>query len=255
MQSPLLTSHDAGIVTFTLNYPEKCNALNEILVSEMIQQLQAVDKNPAARVVILQGNGKDFCAGADLNWLMGPANDHAAQLLAKLFNTLYQLTKPTIILLQGNVYGGGLGLVACCDIAIASKTANFCFSEVKLGLIPAIIAPYCIAAMGRRAAQYYFLTAQSFNADEAQRLGLIRQIVQQQDLQASGQALAKTLLANSPQAMRAAKGLLNDCCCLLHPESSVDKTIERLIIQQRTADAQEGFKAFKEKRKPNWNGS
>jgi methylglutaconyl-CoA hydratase len=260
MQSTLLVHIQSGIATLTLNRPEKNNALNKDLVVEMTQQLLSIDQNPEVRVLILQAAGKDFCAGADLNWLMDRGNAdkasfeaNAPQLLANLMWNLHQFSKPTIALVQGNTYGGGLGLIACCDMAIISATASFCFSEVKLGLIPAIIAPYCIAAMGRRAAHYYFLSAEIFNADEAYRLGLIQQITQPGDLHASGQKLATTLLANSPQAMKATKRLINGACLLPDKDFFTTKTAEWLIAQQTSDEAQEGFRAFTEKRKPSWS--
>ena len=208
MKNILLFELQYGIATLTLNRPEKRNALNEALVTALLERLEEINNNPEIRVVILQASGQDFCAGADIHWLMGEDNDQAVKLLTKLFYKLQQLNKPTLALVQGNVYGGGLGLAACCDIAIASFTAVFCFPEVKLGLIPAIIAPYCIAAIGRRAAQYYFLTAETFKADEACRIGLIQKAVAQADLYSDGLLLAKKILTNKPEAINAAKSLI-----------------------------------------------
>jgi len=208
MNKSVLFKLESGIATLTLNRPEKRNALNGELVIDLLEQLEKVNNNPQIHIVILQANGKDFCAGADIHWLIGPNNDQAVKLLTDLFYKLQQLNKPTIALIQGNVYGGGLGLVACCDIGIASSTAIFCFPEVKLGLIPAIIAPYCIAAIGRRAAQHYFLTAEIFDSKEAYRISLIQRIVEEDNLLADGLLLAKKILDNKPEAVGLAKSLI-----------------------------------------------
>lgn len=207
MQKIITIDIQSGIATLTLCRAEKHNALNKALVAQFLEHLLWIEKNNDVRVVILQAIGKSFCSGADLNWFRTDT-DTAVQDLKILMQTLNQLSKPTIALIQGNVYGGGLGLIACCDIAISSTEVQFCFPEVKLGLVPAIIAPFCIAAMGQRAAQYYFLTAQSFDASEAYRLGLIQEITRQENLYIKGQALAHTLLANNTVAMAMTKRLV-----------------------------------------------
>lgn len=211
MNKLILFELKSGIATLTLNRPEKRNALNEDLVTALLEQLEKINSNSEIHVVILKANGKDFCAGADINWLgnsFKSTNDQAVKLLTHLFYTLQQLNKPTIALIQGHVYGGGLGLVACCDIAMASSTAVFCFPEVGLGLIPTIIAPYCITAIGRRAAQYYFLTAEIFDAKEAYRIRLIQKIVEENNLFTEGKSLAKKILDNKPEAVSQAKYLI-----------------------------------------------
>jgi methylglutaconyl-CoA hydratase len=243
---------ESQIGILTLNRPEKHNALNNILANEILAHLQEVNNNPEIRVLILQGNGQNFCAGADLHWLMDD-NNTAGEVLAELLYTLQQLTKPTIALAQGNIYGGGIGLLSCCDIALSDNTASFCFPEVKLGLIPAIIAPYCIAAIGKRAAQYYFLSALPFDAKQACYLGLVHRIINsQENIYKEGLKLAKNLLANSPQSMAAVKCLLNDASLMPSKIFFSKTTVKWLNNQKKTPDAQEGFQAFLEKRKPRW---
>jgi methylglutaconyl-CoA hydratase len=165
---------------------------------------------------------------------------------------LNELRKPTLALVQGPAFGGGVGLVACCDIAIAAESASFCLSEVRLGLIPAAISPYVIAAMGERAARRYFLSAERFSAAEAQRLGLVHEVLPDEQLEARGQHLAKALLAGGPRALQAAKKLISEVGRRPLDEDLVEDTARRIAGLRSGKEAREGIAAFLEKRKPRW---
>lgn len=238
------------ITTLTLNRPEIHNAFDDELIRELTEKLQHLEHDPETRVVILAAEGKSFCAGADLQWMQKMANYSEAENiqdafgLARLMRTLNTLSKPTIALVQGAAYGGGVGLVACCDIALAVPEANFCFSEVKLGLVPAVISPYTIAAIGERAARRYFLSAERFGAEEALRLGLIHQIVPAPELVTAGISLAQLLLKNGPVAMRATKQLIAEVARQSLTPSLIQKTVECIAKARVSEEGQERLKGF-----------
>lgn len=246
-----------GILTLTLNRPDYHNAFNEEVIKKFHSQLLKADQDSHVRIVIIRANGKHFSAGADLGWMKKmisyseAENISDAMTLMSLLKTLYSMSKPTIALTHGSAIGGGVGLLACCDIVLAEEEANFCFSEVKLGLIPATIAPYVIRAMGSRATQYLFLTAKRFDAITAQRLGLVHEIVPQKSLDSTCQTVCDQLLSNGPFALKATKGWL------AHLDSMNEEFLvesAKLIAKIRTsAEAQEGLKAFFEKRKAQWD--
>jgi methylglutaconyl-CoA hydratase len=254
----LLLTINNNIATLTLNRPDIHNAFDDVLIKDLTLQLQQLDKDPQVRVVLLAANGKSFSAGGDINWMQRMAryseqeNMQDALALAQLMQTLNSLSKPTIALVQGAAYGGGVGLVACCDIALAAPSVSFCLSEVKLGLIPAAIGPYAIAAMGERAARRYFLTAERFDVQEAYRLGLVHEVVASDELINRGQQLATQLLMNSPQALLTAKQFIAK---VVH--KPMDETITHLSATtiahlRASSEGQEGLSAFLEKRKPAW---
>lgn len=254
----LLINQNESITTITLNRPEIHNAFDDELIQQLTTTLEKINNDKTVRVVILAANGKSFCAGADLKWMQKMANYlrdenlQDAHALAKLMKTLNDLNKPTIALVQGAAYGGGVGLVACCDIAIASTEASFCFSEVKIGLVPAIISPYSIRAIGERAARRYFLTAEKFSAEEAYRLGLVHLVVPPAELNTTSEKIAKTLLNNSPQAVTAAKQLIAKVTDQAIDNDLIQTTVECIADIRVSAEGQEGLKAFLEKRSPNW---
>ncbi len=259
-QFALLTSITMeGIATITLNRPERHNAFDDVLITELTTTLQQLEETPNLRALILRANGKHFCAGADANWMRRMVDYTAAEnlrdahQLAELMNTLYHFSKPTIALAHGAAYGGGIGLIACCDIALATHSAQFCFSEVKLGLVPATISPYVIAAIGERAARYYFLTAERFDAKNALTLGLIRDVVAEDELITKGEALASQLLINAPQAIAAAKQLVTSVAGQPIDATLRSFTAECIATLRSTPEAQEGLKAFLEKRPPAWS--
>jgi methylglutaconyl-CoA hydratase len=256
----ILTNIDnRGVATVTMNRPELHNAFDDILIDELTDVLRELDEDPDVRVVVLAASGKSFSAGADLNWMRRMAdysyeqNLADAEGLAELMRTLDTLSKPTIALVQGAAYGGGVGLVACCDIAIALSRASFCLSEVKLGLFPAVISPYVVAAIGSRASRRYFLTAEPINADEALHLGLVHQVVaDEQKLNEAVEATLDRLLANSPAAMAGAKLLVADVAGRRIDAALIADTAGRIADQRSSREGREGLSAFLEKRAPFW---
>ena len=202
------------VATLRMQRPEVHNAFDARLVAEMTQALQQLDRDDSVRAVVLTGAGSTFSAGADLNWMKGMAaageleNRRDSLRLAKLMHSLAFLSKPTVARVNGSCYGGGVGLVACCDIALGAEGAKFSLSEVKLGLVPAVISPYVIAAIGTRQARRYFLSAEVFPAEEAKRIGLLHECVAGTELDAALDRLLHWLLKGGPAAQREAKLLV-----------------------------------------------
>ena len=262
MAEPMfLEAVDAGgVARLVLNRPEVHNAFNDALIAELTAALKRLEQDPEVRAVLLAAEGKSFSAGADLNWMKRMAgysteeNRADARGLAGLMRTLNDLAKPTIALVQGAAYGGGVGLVACCDIAIAATRASFCLSEVKLGLIPAVISPYVIAAIGARASRRYFLTAERFDAEAALRLGLVQEVVAPEELEAAGRRVLDALLAGGPEAQAAAKRLVRDMAGRPVDDALVEETARRIAEVRAGAEAREGVSAFLEKRRARFAG-
>ncbi len=247
-----------GRATLTLNRPEMHNAFDDTLISALTSELKRLERDKSVRVVLLAARGKSFSSGADLNWMRRMAdysfeeNLTDAIELADLMKTLANLSKPTIALVQGAAIGGGVGLVACCDIAIASENVSFCLSEVKLGLIPAVISPYVAAAIGPRATRRYFLTAERFDAAEAHRLGLVHEVVRPDELNARVERLSHQLLQNGPQAMASVKALVAEVALSSLDDDLIADTAERIAEIRASDEGREGLSAFLEKREPNW---
>jgi len=243
-----------GVVTLTLNRPDKRNAFNIEMINELSEALIQADKDDNARAVILRGAGKHFCAGADLEWMKASqdisakANQQDSLTLANLMATLDNFSKPVITVVQGSVYGGGLGLVACSDIVLSDRSASFCLSETKLGLIPAIIGPYVIAAIGIRQARRYMLTAEPFGIANALEYGLVHELhdVGKSDLAIKD--VLKHLMQTAPHAVQEAKTFIRQY------QMDVDqKATAQVIAKIRVGkEAQEGMAAFLEDRKPAW---
>lgn len=255
----LLTDIDErGCTTLTLNNPEQHNAFDDRMIAELTAALLKLKDNPQVRVVILAANGKSFSAGADLNWMRRMAdytqeeNIQDALALAKLMKTLNELPQPTIARVQGAAFGGGVGLVAACDIAIASERSSFCLSEVKLGLIPAAISPYVIMAIGPRQARRYFLTAERFSAAEALRIGLLHQLCPEADLVSTCEQICHQLLQNGPQALGEAKRLIRDVAGRSVDGELIQLTAERIAAIRASDEGREGLSAFLDKQKPSW---
>ncbi len=255
-----LLSHidNQGLATITLNRPDIHNAFDEELIRLLSQTIGQFDNDPAIRVIKLVANGKSFSAGADLNWMQKMAqytqkeNQADAIRLAHLFEGLTRISKPTIALVQGAAIGGGVGLVAACDIAIAAENAVFQLSEVKLGLIPAVVSPYIISAIGTRAARRFFLTGEKFSAQEALRLGLVHQVVPHDQLAAAAKHFCTNLLQNGPRAMAAAKDLVYRHHNTEHTKEMLTETAGRIAEIRVSEEGREGITAFLEKRKPLW---
>lgn len=228
------------------------------MIAELTSALEALAADDAVRVVILAAAGKSFSAGADLQWMRRMAGyDRAANLadaraLAGLMRTLDTLPQATIARVQGAAFGGGVGLVACCDIAVASDAAGFCLSEVRLGLIPAVISPYVVTAIGARAARRYFLTAERFDAATALRLGLVHQVVAAGALDATVAALADAICLGGPAAIAAAKALVHDVAATAPTDRLIDDTAARIAEIRASPEGREGVAAFLESRPPSW---
>ncbi|MDB5967073.1 MAG: enoyl-CoA hydratase/isomerase family protein [Polaromonas sp.] len=248
----------AAVATVTLNRPDVRNAFNEEVIAELTQVFVELDGCDDVRCVVLAANGKAFCAGADLNWMRRMADyTHAQNLadaaqLATMMRTIFECRKPTIARIQGDVYAGGTGLVAACDIAVTVDTAGYCLSEVRLGLIPATISPYVIRAMGPRAAHRYFLTAERFDAVEALRIGFVHEVVTADELDARVAGLASALVNAGPQAVRLCKKLVLDVAGQEITQKLIDMTVAGIADVRVTPEGREGVQSFLQKRKPNW---
>lgn len=258
-QTVLLELNNQGVAQLIINRPEVHNAFDDAVIAELISKLEAVDENPEVRVLVLRSNGKNFSAGADLAWMKRMAkNSHQENLndagqLARLMECLNNLSKPTIALVQGAAYGGAVGLAACCDIVIATEASQFCLSEVKIGLIPAVISPYVVRAIGERQSRRYFVSAEPFSASLAQQFGLVHEIVADNELLDDAcQRMVKQLSRNSPQGMKAAKDLVFAVSTKVINQEVIDDTALRIADIRVSEEGQEGLTAFLEKRKPNW---
>jgi methylglutaconyl-CoA hydratase len=244
--------------TIWLNRPDTRNAFNETMIADITQAFRDLGAQDDVRAIVLAGRGVAFCAGADLNWMKKMAgysrdeNRADAAQLADMLHVIYSCPKPVVAKVQGDCYAGGMGLVAACDIAIAAEPANFCLSEVKLGLIPATISPYVIKAMGENASRRYFLTAERFPAQEAQRVGLVHMTTPVQELDAAVEGIVKALVANSPNAVREAKRLVRDVAGQPVNAALIADTAERIADIRASEEGREGVRSFLEKRKPAW---
>ena len=248
--------NNIGLVA--LSRPDVHNAFNDTLIAELTTVLQALDAEAAVRAVVLTGHGKSFCAGADLNWMKkmagyGEAENLAdARGLALMLRTLNGLSKPTVACVRGAAFGGGVGLVACCDIAVAAHDAIFSLSEAKLGLIPATISPYVIEAIGARQARRYFLTAERFTAAEAFRIGLVHDIVPEPELDARINQLLGDLLVAGPVAQLECKALIRGVAHKPIDADVIAGTAEHIAAVRASPEGKEGVAAFLAKRSPKW---
>ena len=248
------------IATATLLREDVRNAFNDEVIAELTQVFTELGQREDVRVIVLAANGKAFCAGADLNWMRRMAdytrdeNLADAAKLAEMLRVIATCPKPTIARVQGDVYAGGLGLVAACDGAVAADTAGFCVSEVKIGLIPATISPYLVRAMGARAAQRYFLTAERFSAAEAHRIGLVHEVVAATGLEATVDAIAGALATASPEAVRICKRLIDEVTDQPITPELIASTVQGIADIRASAQGKEGVQAFLQKRKPSWLG-
>jgi methylglutaconyl-CoA hydratase len=248
----------AAVAVVTLNRPDMHNAFDEVLIAELTAALQRLDRDQNVRAVVLTGAGKSFCAGADLNWMKKMAsfsrqqNLADAKALAKMLQTLNKLSKPTIARVHGAVFGGGVGLVACCDIAVGELNAVFALSEARLGLIPATIAPYVIEAIGARAARRYFLSGERFTAAEAFRLGLLHDLAPLADLDGLINEILGALVTAGPAAQAECKALIRAVAHRPADASVIADTARRIARVRASPEAREGVAAFLSKRKASW---
>ncbi len=246
------------IATLRLNRPAVRNALNEVLIADLSAAIRAVSEQPHVRIIVLTAQGDTFCAGADLDWMARMAqHDQAenladARALADMLHQFDQCPKPIIARVQGDAYGGGIGLISVCDIALALETANFALSEVKLGLVPATISPYVMRAIGARQMRRYALSAEKFCATTAQRIGLIHEVCTTENFERAFESLIAALLHASPQAIASTKQLITQVSD--HPINPLLRELTAsAIAQARTSeDGREGVAAFLEKCKPRW---
>jgi len=249
-------SIENNVATITLDQADKHNAFDDSIIAELRAHLKTIVETSSVRVMVIKAEGKHFCAGADLSWMKRMAdlsyeeNQQDAQNLASLLAELNSLPIPSIARVQGAAYGGAIGLIACCDIAIASDNARFCLSEVKLGLAPATIGPYVVSAMGARQCRKLFLTAELFNAEQAERFGLTHQTVALDALDEKVASTISQLLKAGPLASRAAKKLIAD---IENSEADMSAMTSDLIARLRVSpEGQEGLSAFFQKRMPAW---
>ena len=256
----VLEQIDQGVGRLTLNRPEVHNAFDDALIGELTAALLSLEADRRVRVVVLAAAGKSFSAGADIAWMQRMAgyseaeNLEDARALAGLMSTLDRLAKPTVALVQGATFGGGVGLVACCDIAIASEAASFSLSEVKLGLIPAVISPYVVAAMGPRAARRFILTAERFSAQQALHYGLVHEVVPADRLEETARHVLDHLAQGGPRAQAEAKDLILSLTGRATDRALVEETAAWIARIRVGEEAREGLAAFLEKRKARWPG-
>lgn len=256
--STIETELTHGVALVWLNRPELRNAMNDVLIDEVTDAAQRAIDDDQVRAIVLAGRGKAFCAGADLAWMasgrrMSPGESlDDSMRLARLLRLLHDSPKPTVARVQGPAFAGGMGLVAACDVSIASTEARFCLSEVKLGLIPAMISPYVIGAMGRQQARRYFVTGEVFDAAEAWRIGFVHELAQPDELDARVNEIVGHLLAGGPEALGECKRLVQDVAGRDIDETIGYETAARIARVRRTDEAQEGIAAFFEKRRPAW---
>ena len=259
MAEILLLEKKDGVATVTLNRPDLRNAFDEHVISGLTRILKEVEEDKSVRALVLTGAGSAFCAGADLNWMKRMAgygyeeNRADARALADMLKTLDRMPKPTVARVQGPAFAGGVGLVATCDIAIGAPEAEFCLTEVKLGLSPATISPYVVRAMGERAARRYFLTAERFGAEEACRLGLLAKVSSPGKLDEDVSEILKHLLQGGPEAHRKIKDLIA-AVARGGPVSDgvIEDTAGRIAEIRVSPEGREGIASFLEKRKPSW---
>ncbi|MFO1103380.1 MAG: enoyl-CoA hydratase-related protein [Methylocystis sp.] len=255
----LLESIDAnGVATLTLNRPQKRNALDPELIGLLKDAVEAMEARADIRIITLEGAGDYFCAGGDIGAMIGVAqgssnaNEQDALALAQMLHALDIASKPTIALAKGVVVGGGVGLLACCDIVIAADDASFSLSEVRLGLLPAIVAPFLIRAIGARQLRRYALTAERFSAAEAQRMGLVHRVAPALETGLAHAAIVAELLRGAPDAQADAKAFFAECHGQGVNAELLREAAHRLAARRSSAEAREGLSAFVEKRPPNW---
>lgn len=258
MSSCLTVTTQGAVARVTLNRPEVRNAFNEVLIAELTAAFTELGARDDLRAIILAAEGKAFCAGADLNWMKAMAGyswveNHAdATRLADMLWAIYSCPVPVVARVQGDVYAGGVGLVACADIVVAVDAAGFCLSEAKLGLLPATIGPYVVKALGEQASRRYFVTAERFSAARAHELGLVHEVVAADALDAKVDELVAAICANGPAAVRACKQLVKDVAGREVTPQLRDDTARRIADIRASAEGREGVQSFLNKSKPSW---
>lgn len=257
-QSILVSNSTPGVVTVTLNRGEMHNSFDENLIAELTACLQKIANDDTVRALVLAAEGKSFSAGADLNWMQKMAsysreqNLADARALAKLMATLDLMPKPTIVRVQGSAFGGGVGLIACCDVAIGVYDAKFALSEARLGLVPAVISPYVVSAIGARNARRYFITGERFDAERAHQIGLLHELCYADELDSAVESVIDAILECGPQAQVACKELIAEVQKGQGSEQLIDYTAHKIADIRSSHEGREGISAFLEKRAPKW---
>jgi len=258
-ESVIFAVTEEGVATVTLDRPQVRNAFDETVIERLADVFEDIAVSDGIRVALIEAVGTSFSAGADLNWMRRAAdfdeddNLEDARALGAMLHRLYSLPKPTVALVQGSAYGGGAGLIAACDMAITVADARFAFSEVRLGIVPAVISPYVIGAIGRRAAGRYMVSGERFDAAEARRIGLVHEVVADaQALNAAGERLVDTLLKAAPGAIAETKDLIDAVADRPIDAHLIDDTARRIARVRTGEEGREGVAAFLEKRKPRW---
>jgi methylglutaconyl-CoA hydratase len=257
--STVILQREGPIARVRLNRPEVRNALNDDLIKELTAAFKNLEKQKEVRVVILSGEGDCFCAGADLAWLQATGkaskqvHEAGARRFAGLLSSLNRFPRPIIAQVHGAAVGGGVGLISVCDIVFAAQNSLFALAEVKLGLIPAVISPFVVAKIGAAAARRYFLTGERFTADVALRIGLVHESVPLDHLPQAANEAAGHLLSSGPEAIRHCKELIRKVGRGEVTSPLQQYTVKKIASLRSSPEAQEGMKAFLEKRKPNWN--
>jgi methylglutaconyl-CoA hydratase len=254
----LETVDECGVASLTLNRPHRRNAFDRALVLKLTSTLHRLDAEDRVHVVALSGAEGNFCAGGDIEWMReltaapSRAQEEDALILSEMFHTLDRLSKPTVALIEGVAFGGGVGLLACCDIALSDVGSKFSLSEVRLGLVPAVVGPYVVRAIGPRAARALFLTAEPISADRALQIGLVHLVAPKGEIHAAFDHIIEALLLGAPGAQAQAKGLIE--LCEQHPiDASLRRETARLISARwASAEGAEGLSSFLERRAPNW---
>jgi len=258
MSENLIVEKRNTVAIVTLNRPEVRNAFDDVLIADLTSAFQEIEKDETVRVMVLAGAGKAFCAGADLNWMKRMAgygyedNLKDANALATMLKTLDRMSKPTVARVHGPAYAGGVGLVAACDIAIGSQDAEFCLTEVKLGLSPATISPYVVRAMGERLARRYFLTGEVIDAGEAYRLRLLSDVCPPEELDGAVNAILGHLVVGGKAAHAKIKDLVRTVAAGPADDAMIADTAKRIAEIRVSAEGKEGIASFLEKRKPSW---
>jgi methylglutaconyl-CoA hydratase len=253
----LRLSLDGPVARITLARPEVRNAFDDALIGELTRAFGVCGAEPAARVVVLSGEGPSFCAGADVNWMRKAGgygreeNERDAERMARMLRAIDACPRPVVALAHGAAIGGGVGLVAAADIAIAAEGTVFSLAEVKLGILPAVISPYVLRAIGARNARNLFLTGERFDAREALRVGLVHEVVPADGLAEAGARKVAALLSSGPEAVGAAKRLIEQVAGC-SPDEAMPLTVRTISERRASAEAREGLSAFLEKRRPAW---
>ena len=255
-QTILINTSKAGVTTVTLNRPQVHNAFDEIMIGELQQAFRELDEDETTRLILIRAAGKSFCAGADLKWMKRAAdfteeeNYDDAMRLADLLQTLDTVSKPTIAFVHGPTYGGGVGLISCCDIVMAAEKAVFCLSEVKLGLVPAVISPYVVRAIGARAARRYFQSAEKFDSREAHHIGLVHEVTA---ANSDFDHVVDALLQGGPNAQKISKQLISRVDNQTTTREIVEDTADTIAKVRASDEGREGLSAFFEKRNSSWS--